>query len=111
MAPRIFSFSFVLNLASLDSVLVLVDHFLWFSHFSSNYYRFSEAVAFFGLCVWLVPFIYFVSLSASDNTLPTDLGGDQKAKKSKIGNHLLTFMNFVLRKKADILPQKNAKSF
>ena len=84
MAPRIFSFSFVLNLASLDSVLVLVDHFLWFSHFSSNYYRFSEVASFFGLCVWLVPFIYFISLSASDNTLPTELGGgDQKGKNFK----------------------------
>jgi len=91
---------------------VLADHFLWFTYFSSNYYRFSEVASFFGLCVWLVPFIYFISLSASDNTLPTELGGgDQKGKRSKIGNHLLTFMNFVLRKQADILPQKNSKTF
>lgn len=27
--------------------------------------------SYFGLCVWLVPFCLFVSLSASDNVLPT----------------------------------------
>lgn len=27
--------------------------------------------SYFGLCVWLVPFSLFVSLSASDNVLPT----------------------------------------
>ena len=32
---------------------------------------FTEIAAFFGLCVWLVPFALFVSLSASDNVLPT----------------------------------------
>lgn len=32
---------------------------------------FSEVASFFGLCVWLVPFALFVSLSASDNVLPT----------------------------------------
>ena len=32
---------------------------------------FTEIASFFGLCVWLVPFALFVSLSASDNVLPT----------------------------------------
>jgi hypothetical protein len=27
--------------------------------------------SYFGLCVWLVPFALFVSLSAGDNVLPT----------------------------------------
>jgi type IV secretory pathway TrbD component len=30
-----------------------------------------DIAAFFGLCVWLVPFAYFISLSANDNALPT----------------------------------------
>ena len=70
------------------SVLVLVNHYLWFRHFShhqqrayqnmSSYYdapsgvpTFTEIASYFGLCVWLVPFSLFVSLSASDNVLPT----------------------------------------
>jgi len=90
-------------------VLVLSDHFVWFMYFSEVYHKFSEVASFFGLCVWLVPFIYFVSLSAADNTLPTEINGEQR-KKSKLGNHLLTFLNFILRKKNDLLPQRANKS-
>jgi len=70
------------------SVLVLFNHYVWFKHFSrhqqrayqnmSSYYdtpddvpTFTEIASYFGLCVWLVPFALFVSLSASDNVLPT----------------------------------------
>ena len=72
-------------LADLPSlVLVLFNHYVWFSHFSnaamispqSIYDRpqiptFTEIASYFGLCVWLIPFSLFVSLSASDNVLPT----------------------------------------
>lgn len=37
-----------------------------------NFYpSFTEIASFFGLCVWLVPFALFVSLSASENVLPS----------------------------------------
>lgn len=75
-------------------VLVLVNHFVWFRHFSAPptpsrssssypytrvtsqdwydvYPSFSEIASFFGLCVWLIPFALFVSLSASENVLPS----------------------------------------
>ena len=65
-------------------VLVLVNHFLWFRHFSSPpsppsssiYDRpeiptFTEIASYFGICVWLVPFALFVSLSAGENVLPS----------------------------------------
>jgi hypothetical protein len=87
-------------------VLVVVNHFLWFQHFShsplpadhpyssaytgtygkgspydyssikdpffvAQFPTFTEISAFFGLCVWMVPFALFVSLSASDNVLPS----------------------------------------
>ncbi|KAH8665183.1 transmembrane adaptor Erv26 [Tricladium varicosporioides] len=65
-------------------VLVLLNHYVWFTHFSnpalaapasrydmSNMPTFTEIASYFGLCVWLVPFSLFVSLSASDNVLPT----------------------------------------
>ena len=76
----------------LSCVLVLLNHWLWFRHFSSppapsqrteNNWRqpyqvnyedmpsFSEVASYFGLCVWLVPFSLFVSLSAGENVLPT----------------------------------------
>ena len=69
----------------LSCVLVLANHWLWFRHFSAplpaerryNYYEqmnvptFTEIASFFGLCVWLVPFALFVSLSAGENVLPS----------------------------------------
>lgn len=55
-------------------VLVFVDHFLWFNYFTKHYRPFMDIASFFGLCVWLVPFAYFISLSANDNALPTNSG-------------------------------------
>ncbi|OMP84184.1 Protein SVP26 [Diplodia seriata] len=71
----------------LSCILVLINHYLWFRHFStppprSNYYpyntsrdysipTFTEIASYFGLCVWLVPFALFVSLSAGENVLPS----------------------------------------
>ncbi|EWC43918.1 hypothetical protein DRE_01270 [Drechslerella stenobrocha 248] len=88
-------------------ILVVTNHILWFRHFSkppeplydysspssaatrqrhtySNLdYKpapsFSEISAFFGLCVWLVPFALFVSLSAGENVLPSSVGGESSA--------------------------------
>ncbi len=69
-----------------STVLVLFNHYLCFTHFSSlpaarsygiytppstEVPTFTEIASYFGLCVWLVPFALFVSLSASDNVLPT----------------------------------------
>lgn len=67
--------------------LVMLNHYVWFRHFSnfqtqsyrsmSSYYdrpdvpSFTQIASFFGICVWLVPFSLFVSLSANDNVLPT----------------------------------------
>lgn len=85
-------------------VLVVVNHYLWFKHFStppprssassrydvSNLPTFTEISSFFGLCVWLTPFSLFVSLSASDLVLPTmgseepSSSGDKKGRQSMI---------------------------
>ncbi|KAF2810380.1 DUF396-domain-containing protein [Mytilinidion resinicola] len=66
--------------------LVIINHYLWFLHFSSPPSRpppsypygrdisapsFTEIASYFGLCVWLVPFALFVSLSAGENILPS----------------------------------------
>ena len=76
----------------LSCVLVLLNHWLWFRHFSKplpasrrnegswrqpyqieyeNMPSFSEVASYFGLCVWLVPFALFVRLSAGENVLPS----------------------------------------
>ncbi|RPA85007.1 DUF396-domain-containing protein [Ascobolus immersus RN42] len=83
---------------------VLVNHVLWFRHFSApppfprghpmspdyditvartkseaeweqiyiqSVPKFREVAGFFGVCVWLVPFALFVSLTAGENVLPS----------------------------------------
>jgi hypothetical protein len=124
------------------TVLVLADHFLWFSYFTTYHvFRFSEVAAFFCLCIWLVPFLFFISLSASDNTLPVNgismwstvlrwfqiLNSSllsllldplsptaQKSRKNKIGSVVKTWLNFLIEKKEQLLPAKatfGGKSF
>jgi hypothetical protein len=44
---------------------------------------FTEVASYFGLCVWLVPFALFVSLSASDNVLPT-MGSEPSTSTSGV---------------------------
>ncbi|TKA26289.1 hypothetical protein B0A50_05068 [Salinomyces thailandicus] len=67
--------------------LVLLNHWLWFRHFSAapatpqdryaGFYNrdelptFTEIASFFGIAVWLVPFALFVSLSAGEYVLPS----------------------------------------
>ncbi|TCD69867.1 erv26 super protein [Steccherinum ochraceum] len=76
-------------------ILVVIDHFVWFFHFAhltqqarqkarSMYHTpgsikvagFADIATFFGICVWLAPLFLFLSLSANDNALPTNLGGN-----------------------------------
>lgn len=49
---------------------------------------FTEIASYFGICVWLVPFALFVSLSASDNVLPYEnpaaaASGDGNKRKAQ----------------------------
>lgn len=73
----------------LSCALVGLNHWVWFRHFSEptpypgkQIYRdlyqagasqpsFTEIASYFGLCVWFVPFAFFVSLSAGENVLPS----------------------------------------
>ncbi|KFA67297.1 hypothetical protein S40285_03659 [Stachybotrys chlorohalonatus IBT 40285] len=93
-------------------VLVLFDHYIWFRHFSasqtrayqrSSYYEqadvpsFTMIASYFGLCVWLVPFALFVSLSAGDNVLPTmgtepARGSDGKGKPQGMVKALVDYV-------------------
>ncbi|KAI9137508.1 transmembrane adaptor Erv26-domain-containing protein [Paraphysoderma sedebokerense] len=59
-----------------SGVLLITNHILWFRYFSSmaytKQYTFPQIASFFGLCVWLVPFSYFISLSANEMVLPSN---------------------------------------
>ncbi|KAI8607877.1 transmembrane adaptor Erv26-domain-containing protein [Chytriomyces sp. MP71] len=85
----------------LTCVLAVVDHFMWFFWFAeaNHFHRFMDIAAFFGLMVWLVPFMFFISLSANENTLPAFAS----ARSNKKQNLVKGLMNFVLQK-SELLP-------
>jgi hypothetical protein len=71
---------------------------MWFQYFSNKYYSFMSIASFFGICVWLVPFTYFISLSANDNALPSFDQNQQNNKQKKAGI-LKTLFGAILNKK------------
>uniref|UniRef100_A0A8C8BM03 Protein TEX261 n=1 Tax=Otus sunia TaxID=257818 RepID=A0A8C8BM03_9STRI len=77
----------------LSCVLVIFNHYLAFQYFAEEYYLFSEVLAYFTFCLWLIPFAFFVSLSAGENVLPSTVqpGGERSRGP---GRHPLFF--FVL---------------
>ncbi|XP_065518805.1 protein TEX261 isoform X2 [Lathamus discolor] len=90
--------------------LVIFNHYLAFQYFAEEYYLFSEVLAYFTFCLWLIPFAFFVSLSAGENVLPSTVQpGDDvvsnyftKGKRGKRSGILLIF-SFI---KEAILPSR-----
>lgn len=100
----------------LSCVLVFVNHYYAFRYFSTVWHPFSEVLAFFTICLWMVPFAFFVSLSANDNVLPTvQKSGEKKDdvvssyfnKKAKRSSLLSMFDYF----KESVLPTHSNKRF
>ncbi|NWR93908.1 TX261 protein, partial [Campylorhamphus procurvoides] len=94
----------------LSCVLVVLNHYLAFQFFAEEFYLFSEVLAYFTFCLWLIPFAFFVSLSAGENVLPSTVQpGDDvvsnyftKGKRGKRSGILLIF-SFI---KEAILPSR-----
>ncbi|KAG7928064.1 hypothetical protein KL925_001364 [Ogataea polymorpha] len=97
-------------------VLALLNHFLWFRHFNNpyvptiderlnpdfklpHYPSFTEIASFFGLCVWLIPFGFFISLSANENTLPMSLSEVEPLQSQNNGENVkrsITLIKYLL---------------
>ncbi|KAI3653229.1 hypothetical protein MP228_002654 [Amoeboaphelidium protococcarum] len=125
--------SFVISM-----ILVIANHFWWFHYFGllqSKYFEFSEICSVFAFLVWLVPFIFFISLSAGDQTLPyTSPGGltrhdtdytstspssydgidsnnnNNKKRNLRLNGMVRSWLNEILRVKDDFLRVKSSKS-
>ena len=87
--------------------MAVIDHCTWFIYFSGIYYPFSEILAFFTICVWMVPFGFFISLSANENVLPGSIGatidsGDSHRNK-KNSNVLLSMFGFLKKSSSSVL--------
>ncbi|KAI9352656.1 transmembrane adaptor Erv26 [Obelidium mucronatum] len=98
----------------ISCVLAVVDHFMWFFWFAdaNHFHRFMDISAFFGLMVWLVPFMFFISLSAAENTLPSfdaasaSSRGGSSSKKTNLVKGIIN----VFLKKQDLLPSMSPAS-
>ncbi|KAK9701299.1 erv26 superfamily protein [Basidiobolus ranarum] len=101
--------------------MVLADHFLWFQYFTIRPTPVTHIGSFFAICVWLVPFIYFISLSANDLTLPNygsvssqptpsspQVGSINIQRRYKGTGLLKSFLNVILRKGDDVLPRSGS---
>ncbi|XP_062578148.1 protein TEX261-like [Saccostrea cucullata] len=99
--------------------LVVVNHYFAFSYFSTVWHPFSDVLAYFTICLWLVPFAFFISLSANENVLPMTTGTRVstseesdvvsnyfKRKGKKYG--LLSFFKYA---QEGILPQRTRKQY
>mmetsp|Transcript_6305 Transcript_6305/g.17823 ORF Transcript_6305/g.17823 Transcript_6305/m.17823 type:complete len:206 (-) Transcript_6305:1166-1783(-) len=100
-------------------VLSLVNHFLWFYYFANNYYDYRDVLSFFTVCVWMVPFSFFITISAGDNVLPfqfpvdpqqdSGIGGDGDEKKKKTSNVLLALFRYLAQKRDELFPTDDTK--
>jgi len=102
----------------LSIISVIGSHSLWFYYFMKNYTEFGEIVGFFVVCVWLIPFAYFLSVSGNDSTLPYGivsssgevtaddftypLGGSRK--RGKRSSTFLTLLAWIKKKSEGIMP-------
>ncbi|XP_028391143.1 protein TEX261-like [Dendronephthya gigantea] len=110
--------SFTSPVFLLSVVLVFVNHYLAFQFFSQVYYAFSEILGYFTVCLWILPFAFFVSLSANDNVLPTasmqqgpntdyTYVGQSSSKRQGI----LAIFDFIYSQLQNIFPTRSVKSF
>merc|ERR1712179_88722 len=108
---------------TLTIIMIIVNHYLAFQFFGETYYPFSEVMAYFTICLWIIPFVFFISLSANENILPT-LNAAKKTKYNSIPEEDDVVSNYFMKKekkigliavllsvKDYILPPKNKKSY
>uniref|UniRef100_A0A8C1KR08 Protein TEX261 n=1 Tax=Cyprinus carpio TaxID=7962 RepID=A0A8C1KR08_CYPCA len=83
----------------LSCALVVLNHYMAFQYFADSLIKVSEVLAYFTVCLWVIPFSFFVSLSAGENVLPSTVQqGDDvvsnyftKGKRGKRSGILLIF--------------------
>ncbi|KAH3787612.1 protein TEX261-like [Dreissena polymorpha] len=100
-------------------VSVLINHYLAFSYFTTNWHPFYEVLAYFTVCLWIVPFSFFVSLSANENVLPTtaERTYSESEETDVVSNYFSRkgkkygLLSFLKNAHGSILPQRVKKHF
>ena len=63
-----------------SAVMLVASHAFWCRHFLSHFHQTTHVLCFFVLNVWLVPFGFFLSLSANEAVLPEGSLGSRRAR-------------------------------
>ncbi|KAL5471609.1 hypothetical protein EMCRGX_G029739 [Ephydatia muelleri] len=92
------------------TVLLVLAHGLAFLHFAEVWHPFQEVLAFFFLCLWLVPFSFFISLSANDFVLPTTTFDEDGLRRRPRRSGFLAVFDLLSSKLDKMLPSKSSKS-
>ncbi|KAH8418349.1 hypothetical protein KR222_002650 [Zaprionus bogoriensis] len=138
-----FPFIQLLSLPFIGSLAMLViNHVLAFQYFTAVYVPFTQVcflhpteqvtpnpthlyvllqvLAYFTICLWMVPFGLFVSLSANDNVLPTTVSAQERRLGSSnpdvvsnyfSGNKKTGLLSLINYAKETLLPARSKKSF
>eukprot|EP01130_Rhizamoeba_saxonica_P008162 TRINITY_DN3297_c0_g1_i2.p1 TRINITY_DN3297_c0_g1~~TRINITY_DN3297_c0_g1_i2.p1 ORF type:complete len:127 (+),score=9.60 TRINITY_DN3297_c0_g1_i2:296-676(+) len=92
----------------ISCILLLVNHSVWFKHFTSQYYSFNNVFAFFLVCVWTIPFTFLIGLTSGDETLPygatITASGEADGKKYKKPKLILTLLDKIKQPLRRFLP-------
>ncbi|RUS90914.1 hypothetical protein EGW08_001311 [Elysia chlorotica] len=113
-----FPYFYLTSPAFISSVaLLLVNHYMAFAYFSTVWYPFQEVLAYFTMCLWLVPFVFFVSLSANENVLPTTSAISEQDDSDVVSNYFrknkkkMGLLSFLKTAQDSVLPQRMRKQF
>jgi hypothetical protein len=104
-------------------VLLVVNHYYAFTYFAHHIHSFQEVVAYFLICLWMVPFAFFVSLTANDYVLPSYSEKSHMSADTDVVSHyfstgnrqkrysLLALFNYVQELALGPSTQRRAKRF
>ena len=102
-------------------ILAVIQHCSWFYYFTQTMPPFNLIVSIFVLCVWLLPFLFFISLSTNEPPvlpgfmqlspneqlmrLPDDVDTINDTRRRKTINRLLWLMDLCRNAAKKYLPQ------
>lgn len=99
-------------------ILAFLNHYFWFKYFNNPYIptiderldpnfklpyypSFTEIASFFGICIWLLPFSLFISISSNENGLP--ISNDNLNLNSNENENVKKSVNLIKLKIKDLL--------
>ena len=78
---------------------------------------FFQVLAYFTVCLWIVPFSFFVSLSANENVLPTTTDLPPREDADVVSNYFnkrgkkYNILAFLKKAQESVLPERVKKHF